>query len=102
MVMTPSVALHLSKQLINGPTNVISIAVLSALAWVPPEGAPERRPRARALVGAVAAAHHTLLRIGDLTRYISHSVVVGFPGGQLLSCGTNEDLFGWGRAGQRP
>jgi SulP family sulfate permease len=66
-----------SKQLINGPTNAISIAVLSAVVGF---GDAERIPAVillAFLVGAVQIGI-TLLRLGDLTRYISHAVIVGF------------------------
>jgi SulP family sulfate permease len=66
-----------SRQLVNGPTNALSIALLSALASVPAE---ERLPAAIALtlmVGLVQLGI-TLLRLGDLTRYISQAVIVGF------------------------
>lgn len=70
-----------SRQLINGPTNAISIAVLSALALV--EGDAEKIRAAVLLafmVGAIQLAI-SLCRLGDLTRYISHSVIVGFTAG---------------------
>jgi sulfate permease, SulP family len=73
-----------SKQLINGPTNAISIAVLSAIGSVP--GQDERIQAAVLLafmVGSIQLAI-TLLRLGDLTRYISHSVIVGFTAGASL------------------
>lgn len=67
-----------SKQLINGPTNAISIAVLSAIAVA---STPEEKVQAVILltlmVGLIQVGI-TLLRLGDLTRYISHSVIVGF------------------------
>lgn len=69
-----------SKQLINGPTNAISIAMLSALAVVPSE---QRIPAAMlmaALIGIIQTGI-TLLRLGDLSRYISHAVIVGFTAG---------------------
>lgn len=69
-----------SKQLINGPTNAISIAMLSALAFVPTE---QRIPAAilmAALIGMMQTGI-TLLRLGDLSRYISHAVIVGFTAG---------------------
>src|SRR6202008_1820289 len=66
-----------SRQLINGPTNAISIALLSALALIP-EGERIQASIAIAfLVGAIQLGI-TLLRLGDLSRYISHSVIVGF------------------------
>jgi sulfate permease, SulP family len=95
-----------SKQLINGPTNAISIAVLSALVGF---SEPERISAAillAFLVGTVQTGI-TLLRLGDLTRYISHAVIVGFTLGAavllvldqfknllgLPSIGTGEDHF---------
>ena len=66
-----------SRQLINGPTNAISIAVLSAVVGF---SEPDRIPAVillAFLVGVVQTGI-TLLRLGDLTRYISHAVIVGF------------------------
>jgi SulP family sulfate permease len=101
IVMTAVGALFASsRQLINGPTNVISIAVLSALAVLPPD---------QKLAGAFALAFLvgvfqtliTLLRLGDLTRYISHSVVVGFTLGAslLLVIDQMRNLLGWAPVG---
>lgn len=66
-----------SKQLINGPTNAISIAVLSAIAGF---SEAERVPAVilLALLVGIVQTGITLLRLGDLTRYISHAVIVGF------------------------
>jgi SulP family sulfate permease len=75
-----------SRQLINGPTNAISIALLSALTVVP-EG--ERVPAAvlLAFLAGVVQLGIALLRLGDLTRYVSHSVIVGFTlGAGILLC----------------
>ncbi|MBM4201911.1 MAG: sodium-independent anion transporter, partial [Gammaproteobacteria bacterium] len=66
-----------SRQLINGPTNATSIAVLSVIASVAPESKIEAAVLVAFMVGAVQLAI-TALRLGDLTRYISHSVIVGF------------------------
>ena len=82
IVMTAVGALfNASRQLVNGPTNAISIAVLSVLAGV---AEPDARVQAAILlaflVGAIQLAI-TLLRLGDLERYISHSVIVGFTAG---------------------
>lgn len=70
-----------SRQLINGPTNAISIAVLSVLA--PISGAPDYVATAVVLAFMVGTIQIgiTLLRLGDLTRYISHSVILGFTAG---------------------
>ena len=66
-----------SRQLVNGPTNAISIALLSAIGAFPtgrtdPGGHPDGLPGGAIQIGI------SLLRLGDLTRYISHSVIVGF------------------------
>ncbi|MBA2319926.1 MAG: SulP family inorganic anion transporter [Deltaproteobacteria bacterium] len=67
-----------SRQLINGPTNAISIATLSALAGISSvAGRIEAAVLLAFLVGAIQLGI-TLLRLGDLTRFISHSVIVGF------------------------
>jgi SulP family sulfate permease len=66
-----------SKQLINGPTNAISIALLSALAFVPDADKPAVAAVLSLLVGLIQLGI-TLLRLGDLTRYVSHGVIVGF------------------------
>src|SRR5947199_10467632 len=63
-----------SRQLINGPTNAISIAVFSALAVV---SGDQKIPCAillALLVGTVQTGI-TLLRLGDLTRFISQAVI---------------------------
>ncbi|HXC52286.1 MAG TPA: SulP family inorganic anion transporter [Candidatus Limnocylindrales bacterium] len=81
IVMTAAGALFdSSRQLINGPTNAISIALLSALALVPPEARLQAAVMLSVLVGTIQIGI-TLLQLGDLTRYISHSVIVGFTVG---------------------
>jgi SulP family sulfate permease len=95
-----------SKQLINGPTNAISIAVLSALVGF---SEPERIPAVilLALMVGVIQTGISLLRLGDLTRYVSHAVIVGFTLGAavllvldqlknllgLTAVGTGQDHF---------
>ncbi len=82
-----------SRQLINGPTNAISIAVLSALtlAGVPePTGDPASTALrvgaaiSLALLVGLVQCGITLLRLGDLSRYISHAVIVGFTLGAAV------------------
>ncbi|MBI3862839.1 MAG: SulP family inorganic anion transporter [Planctomycetia bacterium] len=72
-----------SKQLINGPTNAISIAVLSAVVGF---SEAERIPAVilLALMVGLVQTGITLLRLGDLTRYISHAVIVGFTLGAAV------------------
>src|SRR5690349_13862301 len=84
IVMTAvGAVLDSSKQLINGPTNAISIALLSAIAVVPPDQRIDAAILMAFLVGTVQLGI-TLLRLGDLTRYISHSVIVGFTLGATV------------------
>jgi SulP family sulfate permease len=107
IVMTAvGAVLDSSKQLINGPTNAISIAVLSALVGF---GGAERIPAAilLALMVGIIQTGISLLRLGDLTRYVSHAVIVGFTLGAavllvldqlkhllgLQTAGTGEDHF---------
>lgn len=81
IVMTAVGALFASsKQLINGPTNAISIAMLSALASVPAEQRVSAAIMMAAMIGIIQTCI-TLLRLGDLSRFISHAVVVGFTVG---------------------
>src|SRR2546423_8599145 len=84
-----------SKQLINGPTNAISIAVLSALVGF---SDAERIPAVilLALIVGVIQTGISLLRLGDLTRYVSHAVIVGFTLGRavLLVLDQLKNLFG--------
>jgi SulP family sulfate permease len=89
-----------SRQLINGPTNAISIAVLSALALIPAEQRIQAAILLAFLVGAIQLGI-TLLRLGDLTRYISHSVIVGFTlgAGTLLVLDQTKNLLGMAAVG---
>ena len=90
-----------SRQLINGPTNVISIALLSAIGGI---SAQDERIQAAVLmaflVGAIQLAI-SFLGLGDLTRYISHSVIVGFTAGAsvLLVLDQTKNLLGLEAAG---
>ena len=69
-----------SKQLINGPTNAISIAALSAVVGF---GEADRITAiiVLAFFMGIVQTGITFLRLGDLTRYISHAVIVGFTVG---------------------
>jgi SulP family sulfate permease len=96
IVMTAVGALFASsKQLINGPTNAISIAMLSALAAVPNDQRVSAAIMMAALVGLIQTGI-TLLRLGDLSRFISHAVVVGFTVGAsiLLVCDQLKNFLG--------
>src|SRR5260370_31894975 len=81
IIMTAVGALFASsRQLINGPTNALSIALLSALAPIPAEEKIAAAIALALLVGVVQLGI-TFLRLGDLTRYISQAVIVGFTTG---------------------
>ncbi|MSQ01190.1 MAG: SulP family inorganic anion transporter [Myxococcales bacterium] len=84
-----------SRQLINGPTNATSIAVLSATAMFAVEDKLAAVVLLGLLIGLVQLGI-TLLRLGDLTRYISHSVVLGFTvgAGTLLVLDQTKNLLG--------
>ena len=87
-----------SKQLINGPTNAISIAMLSAIGSLGAAGTDERIAAAilMALMIGLIQTGIALLRLGDLTRYISHAVIVGFTLGAavLLLLDQTKNLLG--------
>ncbi|MFN5769185.1 MAG: SulP family inorganic anion transporter [Pirellulaceae bacterium] len=72
-----------SRQLINGPTNAISIAMLSALSLTPPEKRVEAAILMALLIGIIQILI-TGMRLGDMSRYISHSVIVGFTLGASI------------------
>lgn len=89
-----------SRRLINGPTNAISIALLSALALLPADQKLVGVVTLALLVGSFQTII-TLLRLGDLTRYISHSVIVGFTFGAsvLLVLDQVKNIMGWSAKG---
>jgi SulP family sulfate permease len=84
-----------SRQLINGPTNAISIALLSALVLIPEGERVQAAIALACLVGVIQLAI-ALLRFGDLTRFVSHSVIVGFTLGAstLLVLDQTKHLLG--------
>jgi SulP family sulfate permease len=75
-----------SSHLVNGPTNAISLVVFSVLAFLDPEARYDAG-QAVFLLGIMVGSIQILIavfRIGDLTRYISESVVLGFMAGAGL------------------
>lgn len=80
VMTTVGALLDSSKLLVNGPTNAISIAVFSALAFVHEDEKITAAIVLAFLVGAFQLGI-ALLRLGDLTRYVSRSVIVGFTAG---------------------
>jgi SulP family sulfate permease len=96
VMTTVGALLDSSRQLINGPTNAISIALLSAIGWI---ATPDERVQAAVLVAFLVGSIQlaiSFLRLGDLTRYISHSVIVGFTAGAsvLLVLDQMKNLLG--------
>ncbi|OIN78707.1 SulP family inorganic anion transporter [Mycobacterium malmoense] len=69
-----------SSHLINGPTSAISLLVFTALAFLDPENSTELFQGLfllAVLVGAIQIVI-SLFKLGNLTRYISESVIIGF------------------------
>ena len=87
-----------SSHLINGPTSAISLVVFSALSIF---DADQRIEAAEAMfllavmVGTIQIAI-AVLRLGDLTRYISESVILGFMSAAalLLAAGQISNALG--------
>ena len=72
-----------SSHLINGPTNAISLVVFSALAFIDP-GARLDAYQATFFLALMIGTIQILIsvfKLGDLTRYISEAVVIGFMAG---------------------
>lgn len=75
-----------SSHLINGPTSAISLLVFSSLAFLDPEnrtGLFEALFLLGVLVGGIQILI-AVFKLGDLTRYISESVVIGFMASAAL------------------
>jgi sulfate permease, SulP family len=69
-----------SAHLINGPTSAISLLVFSSLAFIDPENRTvlfESLFILGVLVGVIQILI-AVFKLGDLTRYISESVIIGF------------------------
>src|ERR1035437_7358987 len=72
-----------SSHLINGPTTAISLVVFSALAFFDPDARFDAY-QAMFLLGIMIGSIQILIavfKLGDLTRYISESIVIGFMAG---------------------
>jgi SulP family sulfate permease len=87
-----------SSHLINGPTSAISLVVFSALSMFDPDQRVEAA-EAMFLLGAMVGSIQIFIavfRLGDLTRYISESVILGFMGAAafLLALGQISNALG--------
>jgi SulP family sulfate permease len=90
-----------SSHLINGPTNAISLVVFSALA---PFTGQVDGYQALFLLGIIAGSMQIViaaLRLGDLTRYVSESVILGFMAGAglLIAIGQIGNFIGAAKKG---
>jgi SulP family sulfate permease len=88
-----------SSHLINGPTNAISLVVFSAVAALNFDAGDPSRVEAVFLLAILVAAIQILiavLKLGDMTRYVSESVVLGFMTGAgiLIAMGQVHNLLG--------
>jgi len=75
-----------SSQLINGPTSAISLVVFSTLGFIDPSNradAYEAMFLLGIMVGVIQIAI-AVFKLGDLTRYISESVILGFMTGAAI------------------
>src|SRR5450631_2705221 len=75
-----------SSHLINGPTSAISLVVFSALAFLDPDDKAQIA-EALVLLGVMIGVIQIFIavfKLGDLTRYISESVILGFMVGASL------------------
>jgi SulP family sulfate permease len=80
IVTTVAAIFGSSSHLINGPTSAISLLVFSALAFIDPENRTDLF-EALFLLGVLVGSIQILIavfKLGDLTRYISESVIIGF------------------------
>jgi SulP family sulfate permease len=87
-----------SSHLINGPTSAISLVVLSALSIFDPDQRVEAA-EAMFLLGVMVGSIQifiSVFRLGDLTRYISESVILGFMSAAalLLALGQASNALG--------
>lgn len=87
-----------SSYLINGPTSAISLLVFSSLAFLDPEDRFSVY-QALFLLGIMAGTIQigiAVFKLGDLTRYISESVILGFMTGAsfLLAVGQIGNALG--------
>jgi len=87
-----------SSHLINGPSNAISLVIFSALAFFDPDARLDafQAMFLLAIMVGIIQILIAVLKLGDLTRYISESVVIGFMAGAsvLIAIGQVGNFFG--------
>jgi sulfate permease, SulP family len=80
VVTTVAAIFGSSSHLINGPTSAISLLVFTALAFIDSENTTQLF-EALFLLGVLVGAFQIVIsvfKLGNLTRYISESVIIGF------------------------
>jgi SulP family sulfate permease len=91
-----------SAHLISGPTNALSLVLFGALAGLSLPAGPDRLPQMLQgmylivfLTGAIQLLI-ALFKLGDLTRYVSESVLLGFMAGAgvLIALGQIPNVLG--------
>ena len=89
-----------SSHLINGPTNAISLVVFSALAGFDARFDAYQAMALLAVIAGIIQIFIAVFKLGDLTRYISESVVLGFMAGAglLIAVGQVGNFLGISRA----
>jgi SulP family sulfate permease len=96
-----------SSHLMNGPTNAISLVVFGAVAGLTTGPDDPERLQMVCLLGVLVGGIQiliALLRLGDLTRYVSESVILGFMAGAgvLVALSQVQNLLGLhGRPGAK-
>jgi sulfate permease, SulP family len=90
-----------SSHLINGPTNAISLVVFSALSGFNPHFDAYQAMFLLGITVGVTQILIAVFRLGDLTRYISESVVLGFMAGAglLVAIGQVGNFLGVSKTG---
>jgi SulP family sulfate permease len=88
-----------SSHLINGPTNAIALVVFGAVAGLTGGAEDPNRIQIVSLLAVLAGLIQiliALLKLGDLTRYVSESVILGFMAGAgiLVALGQLHNLLG--------
>ncbi len=92
-----------SSHLMNGPTNAISLVVFSAIAGLGQLDAMQKSEAVflLALLVGIIQIVIALCKLGDLTRYVSESVIIGFMTGAGLLVGLSQvpNLLGLANVG---
>jgi SulP family sulfate permease len=90
-----------SNHLINGPTNAISLVVFSALAPFDVRFDAYEAMFLLAIIAGTVQILIAVLKLGDLTRYVSESVILGFMAGAglLIALGQIGNFIGAAKRG---